>query len=516
MRIVCGLSKSGSLLLLVALMTLCFAAVVTEGSSTPKYGGTLNVALTASVDTMDPQESVMFPFNRSANFSIWERLVEYVGGEQQHKPMLAESWEFTDPKTLVLHLRQGVKFHDGTTLNAEDVKFTIERLKDPATAAPNAAYAAVIEHVVAVDKNTVRLELSEPYAGILTNLDMIVILSVENPPDPDKPPVGTGPFQYHEWVPGDHLTLKRFPDYWQAGLPYLDEIIFVPIPDEQTRLANLEAGTIDFIPEIAPEQSPRIERNSDLKLIKGIQGSTMLVSIFVLDVPPMDNLLVRRAIAHCLNREAFVESVLYGLGVPTENYYSPENIYYNHDTERGHRYNLERAKELLDEAGYPENFPADAHPLGISIPTGDPLAEPVAVLLQSSLREIGINAQIERSDVPTWYDVRQLQPIFITSYTAGGLDPSLQLSTNLTSQAGNNPKYYNAGLATLIDAGYGEVDLEKRKEIYNAIQALLAWDLPFSVVAAYPTVTAARTWVNDLELMAAESQPIYHRAWLDK
>lgn len=511
-----SLRKSGSLLLLAFLVTVSFVGVLAECASMPKYGGTLTVALSASVDTMDPQASVMFPFCQSVNFCIWERLVEYVGGEQQHKAMLAESWEFPDSTTLVLHLRQGVKFHDGTILDAKDVKFTIERLKDPATNAPNAAYAAVIERVVAVDNYTVRLELSQPYGGILTNLDMIVVLSAESPPDPDKPPVGTGPFQYDEWVPGDHLSLKSFPNYWQAGLPYLDGVYFVPIPDEQTRLANLEAGTIDVLPDMSPEQLPRIEANSDLQVVKGVQENTMLVDILVTDVPPMDNQLVRRAIAHCIDREAFVNSVLRGLGVPTENFYSPLNIYYYHETARGHRYNLERAKELFDEAGYPEDFPPEASPLGISIQVGSTLAETAAVLLQSSLREIGIEAKIESADIPTWWDIRQLQPIFITFYTAGGVDPSLQLSTNLTSQACNNSKYYNAGLAKLIEAGYSEMDIEKRKEIYNAIQALIAWEVPFSVVAAYPTVGAARGWVMDLKFMAAESHPIYHGVWLDK
>jgi len=502
--------------LILGLLALSTGVLAADEETVPKYGGTLTVALTGTIEIMDPQKSVMYPFNRSANFTIWEPLIRYVGGEERYEPFLAESWEFIDPQTLVLHLRQGVMFHDGTLFDAEDVKFTIERLKDPETAAPNAAYAEVIERVVPVDDYTVRLELSRPYLGILTNLDVIVMLSSESPPSPDRPPVGTGPFEFEEWVPGDHLILKRFPDYWQEGLPYLDALKFIPIPDEQTRIANLEADTVQYLPEITPEQIPRIKENKDLKLIVGTPGDTLRVVIFVTDVPPMDNVLIRRAVAHCLDREGFVASALYGLGTPTENIYAPHNPYYNEATARRHRYNLQRAKELFEEAGYPEKFPDEAWPLHITVPAGEPLSEKIAVMLQSSLRQIGIACEIERYDVPTWLEVRESKQMFVTFYTAGGLDPSIQLATNLLSPKGNIPHYYNDELIKLMEEGCAVTDIEKRKQIYFEIQEIIAEEVPFSVVACYPTVGAARSYVHGIKSRISEDLPLYHEAWLDK
>jgi len=509
---------------LKVVLVLLFCGVLTFGTglvgasttSNPKYGGTLTVALTGTVETMDPQKSVMHPFNRSANFSMWEPLVRYVAGEQVYKPMLAESWEFTDPQTLILHLRPGVKFHDGTLFDSEDVKFTIERLQDPETAAPNAAFVAVVDEVITLDTNTVQLNLSEPYGGILTNLDIVVMLSKENPPRPDSSPVGTGPFQFVEWVPGDHLKLEKFPDYWQEGLPYLDGLIFKPIPDEQTRLANLEADAVQFLTEVTPEQIPRIQGNKSLQMIEGSPGTMLRVVIFVTDVPPMDNVLVRRAVAHCLNREGFVQTVLNGIGTPTENIYSPDNPYYNPDTARAHPYDLQMARTLFEEAGYPEQFPEEAYPLKVTVPAGNTVLEKVVVLLQSSLREAGIECKIEKYDVPTWLRLRESRPMLVTYYSYGGVDPSVVLSTNLLSPQKNLPHYANYELTQLMSEGYRTTDLELRKQVYYRIQEIIADEVPFSVIASLPAVGAATSYVEGLWLQPSWSNPIYHEVWLNK
>jgi len=500
----------------VLVSILGIGVVAASATSIPKYGGTLTVALTGTVETMDPQKSVMAPVWRSVLFTVWEPLVRYVGGEQMYKPLLAESWEFTDSQTLVFHLRRGVKFHDGSEFDAEDVKFTIERMQDPETACPNAAFVEMIDEVIPVDRYTVQLRLSEPYGGILTNLDYVVMLSKESPPSPDSPPIGTGPFRFVEWVPGDHLTLERFPDYWQEGLPYLDRLIFKPIPDEQTRIANLEADVVQFLPEITPEQIPRIQQNKDLKIIEGSPGTMLRVLIFVTDVPPMDNLLVRRAVAHAIDREGFVEAVLYGIGTPSENIYSPTNPYCNPNTAHAHPYDLETARRLFEEAGYPEQFPEEAYPLRVTVPAGNTVLEKAAVLLQSSLRKIGIECKIEKYDVPTWLRLRESRPMLITYYSYAGVDPSIILSTNLLSPEKNLSHYYNDQLTQLMEEARKTVDFETRKQMYYRIQEIIADEVPFSVIASLPQVGAARSYVEGLWLLPSWSVPIYHEVWLNK
>lgn len=504
----------------ISLFCFLFCTGIVFGENkeaTPKQGGTLTVALASSLDTLDVQKSVMHPVTRSLRVSVFEALVRYIGGEEIYEPLLAESWEFKDNKTLVLNLRKDVKFHDGTTFDSEDVKFTIERMLDPETGCPNKAFVDTISEVVPLDKYTVQLNLSKSYGGILTNLDYVVMLSMESPPATDADPIGTGPFKFVEWVQGEHLILEKFDEYWQEDLPYLDKLVFKPMPDEMTRLANLESGIVQFIPEITPEQAPRIEGNKSLKIVEGSPGTMLRTAIFVTDVPPMNNILVRKAVAHCLNREAFVDSVLYGFGEPTENIYSPENPYYNPDTESVYAYDLQKSKELFDKAGYPEKFPEDAYPLIITVPAGNKVLEKAAILLQSSLREIDIEAKIEKYDVPTWLRLREKKPILFTYYSYGGVDPSIILSTNLISPEKNIPHYYNEKLSQLIDEGYSATDFEERKEIYYSIQKMLIKEeVPFSVIACLPQIGAISSNVKGIFFQKSWSNPIYEKVWLDK
>jgi len=505
-----------TLLLLFCFMFWIGAASGEALGATPKRGGTLTVALTATLETIDIQKSVMHPVARSVKAGVYEALVDYLG-EEKYEPVLAESWEFKDDQTLVLYLRNGVKFHDGTTFDSEDVIFTIERMLDPERAAPDRAYVSIISEIIPLDKYTVQLTLSDPYGGILSNLDHIRILSKESSSASDSNPIGTGPFKFVEWIQGEHLILEKFDDYWQEDLPYLDKLVFKPIPDEMTRLVNLDSDVIQLIPEISPEHAIRLEKNKNTKIITGSPGNELRTAIFATDVPPMNNVLVRKAVAHCLNRKAFVDSVLYGYGRPTENFYSPENAYYNPDTESVHPYNLQKAKELFNEAGYPEKFPKDAYPLIMTIPAGNMVTEKAAVLLQSSLSEINIEAKIEKYDVPTWLRIRETKPMLFTYYTSGELDPSITLATNLTSQKKNICHYYNEELEQLISKGYSTINYEERRKVYYRIQELLIKeDVPFSVIACLPQLGVVSSYVEGFYFRKSQGTPVYTKTWLDK
>lgn len=517
MRKYLGLLKKSRLVVSVILVfaLAAFGTEVLGSEATPKYGGTLNVGLCASILMLAPQKSVYVPFQRSVMFSVWEPLVRYVAGEEVYKPLLAESWEYQDDVTLIMHLRQGVKFHDGTIFDSFDVKFTIERMQDPETAAAHSGFVAMIDEVVPLDPYTVEFRLSAPFGGLLTNLDYIVMLNNDNPPDPDRDPVGTGPFRFVEWIPGDHLTLERFPDYWQEGLPYLDKIVFTPISDGQTRFSNLQGTVIQYNAEVAYERVSQIEADPNLKLIKGSPGGGMLSFIFVTDIPPMDNVLVRRAVAHCVDRQGLVDATFYGFGIASENIYSSDNPYYNLETEHVHPYDIEMARTLFEEAGYPENFPEEAYPLKITIQAGLKRFTDAAVILQSSLREAGIELVIEQYDSPTWRRVRETRPIIVTAYSYGSADPSAQLSSNLISQEKNLAHYYDEELAQLIEDGYRQVEFESRKAVYNRIQEKLADEVPISPIVLYPWISAAQSYVEGIWLLPAWSLPIFHEAWLN-
>lgn len=506
------LSKFCTILMICLALLACSALV----SAAPKRGGTLKVALWGDIETLDATKTPQVPVADSIRWTIWETLVRYVGGEELYQPMLAESWEWTEPSTIVFHLRHGVKFHNGTPFTSADVKFSIERMKDPANALANANYVKVVSEVVALDDYTVQFKLSSPYAGLLTNLDYVLIVSKANPPTSSGTPIGTGPFKFVEWIPGDHLTIERFADYWNPELPYLDRIIFTPIPDEQTRIANLESDAVQLADDISLAQLARVGSNPNLAVYTGPIGSKLIAALFVTDIPPMNNLLVRRAIAYCIDRAGFVSTAFSGHGTVTENIYSPQNPYYNPVTETVYSYNLEQARALFKQAGYPEKFPPEASPIVITIPTGNTAFENAAVILQSSLREAGVRCEVEKYDMSAWVSVRETKQIIITLYSYGGVDPSIVLATNLISPTKNNCHYYDGQLTNLINAAVGIQDLNLRKIAYNDLQGILSYECPFSVVAAYELRHAAQTYLKGVQISQSLSQPYYAEMWLDK
>ena len=505
---------------LSVMCVLGFVLVLLAGtamvSAAPKYGGTLKVALWGDIETLDATKTPQVPVADSIRWSIWEPLVRYVGGDELYEPRLAESWEWKDPTTIVFHLRHGVTFHDGSPFTSEDVKFTIERMKDPANALANAGYVKLISAVVPVDAYTAEMRLSVPYSGLLTNLDYVLMVSKANPPTATGKPNGTGPFKFVEWIPGDHLTIEKFTGYWNPSLPYLDRIIFTPIPDEQTRIANLESDAVQFIDDISLAQLTRVKSNSKLSLYTGPIGSKLIAALFVTTVPPMDNLLVRRAIAYCMDRAGFVSTAFLGNGFVTENIYSPENPYYNPATESVHPYSLDTARALFKEAGYPASFPPEASPIVITIPTGNPAFENAAVLLQSSLREAGVPCDVQKYDMSAWVTVRETKQIVITLYSYGGVDPSIVLSTNLISPTKNVPHFYNQALTDLMSQAASTQDLTLRKQFYYVIQQYLADQAPFSVFASYETRHAAQSYLKGVLVSQSLSQPYYEEMWLDK
>jgi len=506
-------SKLCTILLMSLVLLACSAAV---SSAAPTRGGTLKVALWGDIETLDATKTPQIPVADSIRWTIWEPLVRYVGGDEMYRPMLAESWEWTDSVTLVFHLRHGVTFHDGSPFTAADVKFSIDRMKDPANALANATYVKVVNEVVVLDDYTAEFRLSSSYAGLLTNLDYVLIVSRATPPSPSGTPIGTGPFKFVEWIPGDHLTIERYAGYWNPELPYLDRIIFTPIPDEQTRFANLESDAVQFLDDISLTQLTRIGANPQLTVYPGPIGSKLIAALFVTDIPPMDNLLVRRAIASCIDRAGVVSLAFGGYGTVTENIYSPENPYYNPLTETVYPYNLDQARAWLAEAGYPQNFPAEASPIIITIPTGNTSFEAAAVILQSSLREIGVACEVQKYDMSAWVTEREKHQIIITLYSYGGVDPSIVLSTNLISPAKNNCHYYDDQLTAMINNAIGIVDFEWRKVAYYNIQSYLAAICPFSVAAAYEVRHAAQSYVKGVQFSASLSQPYYDEMWLDK
>src|SRR5215204_3148985 len=266
----------------------------------PRKGGTLRVGLTVEAVTMDPNLSGS-KIDRMIYHNIYEPLV-MLDTKLQIKPSLAESWSYADPKTLVFKLRQGVKFHDGTDFDADAVKFNFDRMQDPASKSVRTGEIANVQNAEVVDKYTVKLNLKRPDAALLATLTdragMIVSPDAIKKLGPDlgRKAVGTGPFEFVEWIKDDHLTAKRFAGYWGAkdGGPYLDELRYRPIPDDTVKLQSLIGGEIDVMDYVQPRDVAGVKGNPNLVEID-IPSLAAFGYQFNMTRPPFDNKALRLA-----------------------------------------------------------------------------------------------------------------------------------------------------------------------------------------------------------------------------
>lgn len=353
----------------------------TEGNQ-PKAGGTLVVALPGDISRTDP--ALIDDSNSSYVMQqVMEGLVALKpGSTSEIEPALAESWTLSpDGKTYTFKIRQGVKFHDGTALDADAVVYNYERWKNFPTELQDYSYYAGavfggygdtsnVASVKAVDPATVEITLKSPSSSFLI-AQTLTVFSISSPTalkagkadnaelDVSKiayaqggPPamVGTGPFKFKEWVVGDHVTVERNPDYWNKdATAYLDEIVFKPVAEEAQRLNGLATGEIDFAQTIAPIDIATIKGNSDLAVVdRGASCNTMQISINQ-KYTPVNNVKIREAIAAAVNRDYLIETFYAGLATAADNW-MPLNTQYAKPLGLP-KYDPQKAKDLIAASG---------------------------------------------------------------------------------------------------------------------------------------------------------------------
>jgi ABC-type transport system substrate-binding protein len=375
-------------------------------AETPKSGGTLTVVHGVDVAHLDihtaPGYEMMW-----INENIHSGLVT-LDKDLNIVPDVAKSWEVSpDGLTYTFSLHEGVKFHDGSELNAEAVKWNVEDYLNPKRGSGMRAYFTDIDRVDVVDKHTVRIILKEPnhffltiLAGYRTGFLMISPAAFQKAGADDyrKHPVGAGPFKFHEWVPNSHVTLVRNENYWKKGLPYLDKVVFRVLADPMTQVSALRAGEVDLINSLSPELVRVVEKDRNLTVLTGPE-TTPMVAILNVSKPPFDDLRVRKAIGcYGVDRIEIVQKALLGLATPMVGMAGPGVKGYV-DLMRLCPYNPEQARALLKEAGYDEK-----NPLRFSITTNSEKAvfANIATLLKSQYAKLGAEAKVDVKDKVTW------------------------------------------------------------------------------------------------------------------
>jgi peptide/nickel transport system substrate-binding protein len=398
------------------------------------------------------------------------------------EPCLAESWENPDDKTWLFHLRQGVKFHNGEEVDAEDVKFSLERLIDPDTAAPYASWFQAIETVDAVDKYTIRLNLNIPYTPILgalaadaagiVNKTWAEELLAKGDLEFTLDAVGTGPYKLEEFIPADHFTYVKNEDYWREGVPHIDEVTWKATVDMDARVAGLRGGTIDFAE--LDDVSYELLENDDNVNVYSLQGFGNVCAFINCTREPFTDVRVRQAISKALDRQEMIDKLVGGYGQLTGTISTGWANYYVPVDELPYEVDVEGAKALLAEAGFPDGLDLEILTL-----TPPPYAQ-VPTIMQAQLAKVGINAEILVLETGTWLDkIHEFDyDIHVNGYRFN-YDPDAILGRNfICGSAANFGQWCNEEYDKLRVEAVAVSDVAKREEIYHKMQQMILDEVP--------------------------------------
>lgn len=438
---------------------------------------------------------------------IFDRLTQ-MDENLQIQPMLAESWDVLDEYTTQFHLRKGVTFHNGEPLTAEDVKFSLERCME--SDGVNYNYK-IIESVEAVDDLTVIVKTKTPFNAMTTrlSLDAASIVSKkaveEYGDDFNTHPVGTGPFKLASWSIGGDCVLIANEDYW-AGASPIKTLTFRTIPEAINRTIGLETGEVDIAYDIDSVDKATIEGNEGLKLLSSPSCRVVYLGSCV-NNKILSNVNVRKAIAYAVNKQDFVDIVFGGDADVAHNTmlcdmlfgYAPDTVSYDTD--------LDRARELLAEAGYPDGF-------DITLTVMDTQEyQTAAVVIQAQLKEIGINVTVESMDNASFlqYVAEGGQALFLYEKVASDTDSMLrtQYHTDSLGLGGNRHFWTDSRVDAMLDQASSSLDDQERKELYLEIQTIAADQVPLYPLAIPYLYVGTQADIEGLKVHPTNSHIIY-------
>ncbi len=386
---------------------------------------------------------------------------------------LATSWSYKNPTTIVFKLRKGVKFHDGTPLNAAAVKFSLDRTRTHKRARLR-KWIAMIKEITVIDDHTVQLDLKYPFAPVLLNLST-PLAAIGSPAGIKKHgknfrrnPVGTGPFIFVKWVAGEYIRFRANPDYWD-GKPKIDVLEFRLVPEATTRVLQLRSGQAQLAMFLPPAQLGEVDKDPKLDLVKAPLFRVIFIGMSMLH-KPFDNPIVRQAMNYAIDTKTIIEKVMLGVGRPIRGPFGPTVWGYDPEFEKmGYSYNPKKAKELLKKAGYPNGFKTDFwHPTGRY--TADKVA---AEAIQAQLANVGIQARLRTG---SWGLVapsvrKGKAPMFLYGWGISTGDPDMVMYNKFHSathgRSGNYTRYKNPELEKIVDKARQVIDPVKRKAMYK-------------------------------------------------
>lgn len=509
-----------------------------ESAGNSTEGGDLVVSSGNDVVTLDPHASNDLYSDQVRN-TIYEGLVTQ-NEDFEIEPLLAEDWEQVDDLTWQFSLRDDVEFHDGSSFNAEVVQANLDRVRDTAVASPRLNLFEMISEVNAIDDHTVEIVTEYPFAPLLNHLthdgagmiskkaidadyeEALQNSGLEYSPEEyyelrenggdeyedaadeisdeigtvvDQNPVGTNYAQFESRTPGDRTELVKFEEYWQEPMN-LDSLTFKVVTETGSRIAELETGESHVISGFEPNNLERIEGNPDAEPYT-LYNIAMEFIGFNTQKEPLDDVRVRQAISHVVDREEIIEGIYSGTGRIPEGPIVEGLIGHDEDVENL-EYDLEEAERLMAEAGYEDGFE-------ISIITNDaPERVDAAIYLQEALNQINVTATVDQMEWGAYLEEASTgdHDIFLLGWPNATGDPDQSLwplfHSSMHGAQGNRTFYDNPELDELLEAGREETDDEARAEIYQEAQEILVEDAPMVYMRQALSMNAHRTNVEGL------------------
>lgn len=459
-------------------------------------GNVLRIGISSSLSRLDPLMTTI------GDEYIYDNLVfnglTRMAEDLTIQPDLAERWEFSpDLKTWTFHLRQGVQFHDGSTMTSADVVALFRRLLDPATAAPSRSNYEMVASVEAPDANTVVFTLSSPYGGFADILSdrQVKIVPAGKVAQLPTAPIGTGPFRFVSYTPGDRVVLAKHDAYFEPGMPRLGGVELRIIPEMSAKLAALQSGDLDVVWDLPLDQVKVLQGRAGLR-VESVSSGSWDAAIMNNNTAPFNDPRVRLAFQMAVDKADLVETVLFGQGVPTISPIPPTHAFYASGLQVPAA-DPAGARKLLAQAGHPNGVRVP-----IIVPVGRAVRERLGVALQQLAKPGGFDLQVQRVPFSSFdAEVSGKAALYVDGYFAR---PTIDTSTFpfLHSTGSWNAKlwhYNNKAVDEALLAARLSGDAAAQKEHYQAMQAAVLADPPGLFAYAVNFACAYRAGVTGVK-----------------
>jgi peptide/nickel transport system substrate-binding protein len=446
-------------------------AAAKNDAGTPAPGGRAVLATVDKPVNMDAADGQLY-----SSIQVYQNIFAsllYVNEKFKFDPGLAASWQQDDAKTWTFELVDNAVWHNGEPFTADDVAFTMQRLKKH----PIGSFTAAIDRAQAIGKHKVRLHLSQPYGALeplLAGLVSIMNEKAVKSADPKLKPIGCGPYRMTEWVQDDHVTLQKWDKYFKPNKPHLDEIVFKAVGDDSVRLTGLQTGELNWIQRVPPQRVAELSKSSELSVSPGRPYNPDLI-MFNCTKPPFNDVRVRQAVAWAIDRKEIVNLVWFGTAVPATEATAKPSPWYTGVDPYSSGPDLDKAKALLQEAGIKGT-------LRVNFAGQPQVATQIreAQVIQSQLKKIGIDLNIQRFEPAQWFQQLATQKYdMTTTYFSATFDPAFIYGiVTRTKGSFNFPGYSSKETDAIIDKFVNENDQAVRKEVYPELVKRIAEEAP--------------------------------------